>query len=94
MVRHTGEDFIDEEGVAVTTMLSLESACINGTELDAPQADRLPCDDDAPLGQEILDITVTQIESVVEPYSIWNDIGWETVAFVGIHPPILPISAR
>ena len=64
------EDFINVEGVAVAVVLSLESACINGTELDAPQADRLPCDDDAPLGQEILDITVTQIESVVEPYSI------------------------
>ena len=70
MARHTGEDFIDVGSIAVALVLSLESACINGTELDAPQADRLPCDDDTPLGQEILDITVTQIESVVEPYSI------------------------
>jgi hypothetical protein len=41
MVRHTGEDFIDVEGITKATMLKLEAACINGTEFDAPEPDGL-----------------------------------------------------
>jgi len=33
-------------------------------------------DCDASLGQEIFNITVTQIESKVEPDCVANDIGW------------------
>jgi hypothetical protein len=35
MVRHTGEDFIDEEGVMVASMLSFQSARIDRAKLDA-----------------------------------------------------------
>ena len=31
------EDFINIEGVAVSTVPSFQSACINGAKLDAPQ---------------------------------------------------------
>ena len=50
--------------------------------------------DDAALSQEVFDIPVAQIESVVEPDSVTDDIWRESVSFVGIHPPILSISAR
>ena len=63
MVRHTGEDFIDVEGVAVASMLSLQSSGVYGSEFDAPEADRLPTDSDAALGQEIFDIAVTPIDT-------------------------------
>ena len=86
-------DFIDIEGVAVTSILSLQSPRINGTELDAPQANRFSGDDDAPLGQEVFDVSVTQIESIVEPDGIADDIGWKSVAFIGVHTPILAIWA-
>ena len=33
------ENFIDEEGVAVATVFSLRSECIDGTELNTPEAD-------------------------------------------------------
>ena len=59
MVRHTGEDFIDVEGVAVAAMLSLESAGARGTKFDTPQADRLTSDEDPAFRQEIFDILVT-----------------------------------
>ena len=36
---------------------------------------------------------MAEIESVVEPYGIGNDVRWESMAFIGIHPPILAISA-
>jgi hypothetical protein len=59
MVRHTGEDLIDVEGVAVTTMISLQSPGVNSTEFDAPKTDRLQRDDDATFSQKIFDIAVT-----------------------------------
>jgi hypothetical protein len=36
--RGNGEDFIDEEGIAITSVLALQSACKNGAELDAEPA--------------------------------------------------------
>jgi len=38
MVRHTGEDFVDEEGIAVASRLSLQTAGMNGAEFDAEPA--------------------------------------------------------
>ena len=43
------EDFIDEEGVAIAPVLSFQSACINGAELDTPESDRFTTDGDAAL---------------------------------------------
>ena len=45
------------------------------------------------LCQEIFDIAVTQIESVVEPDSVGDYVRRESVAFVGIHDPSLPTTA-
>jgi hypothetical protein len=53
------EDFIDVESIAVAPMPSFQAACINGTELDAPEADRFSADDDAPLCQKIFNIAMT-----------------------------------
>ena len=75
MVRHTGEDFVNIEGVAVATMLSLQASSIDCAKLDTPQADRLTSDDNAAFSQEVFDITVAEIESVIEPNSERNDIG-------------------
>ena len=55
-------------------MLSLQSAVINGTEFDALQANRFAADSDASFSQEIFDITVAQVEAVVEPDGVGNDI--------------------
>ena len=91
MVRHTGKDFIDVKGIAVATMILLQSSGVQSSEFDAPEADRFPSDDDASLSQEVFYVTVAQVEAVVEPYRIGNDISWESVAFIGVHPPILAI---
>ena len=92
MVRHTGEDFVDVESVAVASVLAFQSACINRSELDAPEADRFSGYGNAWLGQEVFDIPMTEIESIVEPNGVGNDIGWESVAFVCIYSLILAIS--
>lgn len=44
--------------------------------------------------QSIVKAWITaQIESVVEPGEVGNDIGWESVTLVGIHRPMLPNSS-
>lgn len=50
------EDFVDEKGVTITTVLSFQSAGINGSKLDAPEADRFSTDGDASFGKEVFDI--------------------------------------
>ena len=46
-------------------------------------------DGDASLGEQIFDIAVTQIESIVELDGITDDIGWEPVALISIHLAII-----
>ncbi|MBT4522449.1 MAG: hypothetical protein HOC23_20810 [Halieaceae bacterium] len=65
--------------VAEASVHSLQSTCIYGTELDAPEADCFATDGDASLSEQIFDEwsgtpAVTQVESVVQPDSIRNDI--------------------
>jgi hypothetical protein len=59
------EEFIDVEGVALATVSALQSSGINGTELDAPEADGFSGYGDAPLRQDIFDISMAQVETVV-----------------------------
>ena len=47
---------------------------------------------DASLGQKIFNISVAEVESKVQPNGIGNDIGWESMALICIHPQILPIT--
>ena len=93
MVRHTGEYFIDVKGVAETSVPSLQSARIDSPEFDTPEADRFAADNDASLSEQIFDITMAEIEAIVEPDGVTDDISRESVSFVGIHGPILSISA-
>ena len=91
MVRHTGEDFIDIEGVAVASVFSLQSAGINSSKLDAPEPDRFAADIDASFSEKIFNVSVAEVESIVEPDGVGDDIGWESVPFVSNHWQILPI---
>jgi len=52
------KDFIDVECVAVASVLSLQSAGVNGSEFDAPKTDCFAANSDAALGEDILDIAV------------------------------------
>ena len=89
MARHTGEYFIDVEGIAVASVLSLQAKGVDYAELDAPKADRFATDDDASLSQEILDISMAEVKAIVEPDSIGDDIWWKSVALVCVHSLIL-----
>jgi hypothetical protein len=52
---------------------------------------RFPADYDATFSQQIFNISMAETESVVEPDRVTDDVGWEPVPFVSIHPPILSI---
>jgi hypothetical protein len=58
------DGFRHVEGIALSSVLSLQSACINGSEFITPEANRLATDGDASLGQKVLDIAVNEIESL------------------------------
>jgi hypothetical protein len=76
MVRHTGEAFINVESVTVASVFSLKPSGVKRSGFDTPQADRFPGKDDVSFGQDIFDIAVTEVEAIVEPDGIGNDIGW------------------
>jgi hypothetical protein len=58
LVRHTGEDFIDVEGIAVAWVFSVQSSSIETAKFDTPKADRFAAHGDATFSEEILDIPV------------------------------------
>ena len=55
-------------------MGATQSPRVPGAKLVAPQSDRFPADLDPPLRQEILTIAVTEIESVVEPNRVLDEV--------------------
>jgi len=87
------ENFIDEEGIAIAPVLSLQSAGINSTKLDAPEANPFTANSDPSFSEQIFYIAMAKVEAIVEPDSIRNDIWRKSVSFIGIHPAILAISA-
>jgi hypothetical protein len=86
------EDFVDVKDIAVAPMLSFQPACVDGAEFDAPKAYSFLADRDASFSQQVFDISMTEIETVVEANGVGNNIGWESVAFIRIHPSIIRIS--
>jgi hypothetical protein len=86
------EDLVDEKRVTVASVLSLQSACIDGSELDAPETDCFATNCDASFSEQVFDISMAEVESVVEPDGVRNDVGRESMAFICVHLPILTIS--
>lgn len=85
-----GEDLVDEERIAVASIISLQAAGIFRAKFDAPQANRLVTYDYAILRQETLDIAVIQAETVAVPGRITDDSGRKSTALVKVHPRIFP----
>jgi hypothetical protein len=83
------EDFIDKEGVTVASMLALQSPSVNGPELYAPESDGFIGNGDATLSKKVFNISMAQVESVIQPNCIADDIGREPVTFVGTHHRII-----
>ena len=77
------EYFIDVEGITVALVLSLQSSSVYRSEFDTPQPDGFIADSDASFCQEIFDITVAEIESIVEPNCVADDVWGRLGAEIG-----------
>ncbi len=66
-------------------LLNLDRPAQSGRSLGKP-SNRNPA-----FGPEVFYISVAETVPIVEPDGVGNDIGWESVPFVGIHGPILAI---
>jgi hypothetical protein len=94
LVRHPGEDFIDEKGTAVASVFSLQPSSVYSTKFDTPKSNCFAADSDASLCQKIFYEwsgipAVTEVETEVEPDGIRNDIWRESVASISIHAGIV-----
>jgi len=83
------KDFINVEGIAEASVLSLQSSGINSSKFDTPETDRFATDGDTSLSEKIFDISMAQVETIVEPDRVADDIGWEPVALIGVHGSIV-----
>ena len=68
------EDLINVECVAVALVSAFQWTSVFSSELDAPESDGLMADCDTTFGQQISDIPVAEVESIVEPNSVTYDI--------------------
>jgi hypothetical protein len=82
------EYFIYIESVTISLVISANSFREFGAELRAPKPDGLIAHRNTTLGQQILNISMTQIESVVEPNSVANYRRGKSMALVSSHPQI------
>ena len=87
------EHFINVKGIAISPVLTLQAAGIDGPKFYAPETDGFSGNDNPAFSQEILNIPVAKIEAIVVPDGVGNDIWRESVTSVGIHWPILAIPA-
>ena len=92
MVRHTGEDFIDEESINIASVFLLQSTRVDSTTFNVPEPYRSAAHSDASFSGYILNVTVIEVESIVEPDRVTDDVRREPVALICVHDLILPIS--
>lgn len=72
-------------------MIADQASGVQDSEFDTPEKNGFPSDDDASLGEEIFVIAVAEVESIIEPDGITDDVRRESVVLLGIHGPNLSI---
>ena len=76
------EDFIDEERVTKACMAPAQSLRVFRAKLLAPVANGLVADGNTSFGQQILDVSCAEVEAVIKPHGVLDDLRRESVAFV------------
>ena len=72
-------------------MLSLQTTGKFRSEFVHPESNGFVTDGDISLGWQILDISSTEIEAIVQPDCLLDDRRWEPMALVdAFHPTMLP----
>ena len=60
--------------------------------IENAEGDDFATDNGASFSDNIFDIPVAEIETIVEPDGVTDDVRRKSVTFIGIHPEILPSS--
>jgi len=60
------EYFIDIERITKSLVTAFQTSSVLGSKLVAPQPDRFIADDNPSFSQQIFDISMTEIESMIE----------------------------
>ena len=69
------ENFIDEKCVAVSLVLSLQASGVFGSKLDTPESNGFVGDRDATFSQEIFNIAMAEVESIIQPDCVTDEVG-------------------
>ena len=70
----------DVTRIAQSSLSYAKLLCVVWTTLQATYPDRPLGDDDATFGQQVFDVTKTQIETVAKPPRVTDNFLWEAVA--------------
>ena len=88
------EDFVQEPRIAESTLTSLQLPSVVWAEFPAPLPNGFVRHDDAPFGQQILDVPEAQTVSVVQPHGVADDVRRKAMPKVAgssrVHPGIVP----
>jgi hypothetical protein len=76
------EYLVNVESITVSAVLSSQSLSVLRSEFVAPQSNSLVADLNTPLRQQVFNIPMAKAKAVVEPNSILDDLGWESVTFI------------
>jgi hypothetical protein len=79
-------------GVTESPVPPSESSGVSAPECVTPLPNRLVCDQDAALGEEVFDVAETQTEAKVEPDGVGNDVGGESISVVARRRSIHPVT--
>ena len=83
------EDLVDEERIAITTVSPFETTSISSTKFNAPKSDGFVANNDASLREQVFDITIAEVESMVELDRVTDDVGRKSVTLISIHHQII-----
>ena len=83
------EDLVDEERIAITTVSPFKTTSISSSKFDTPKSDGFVANNDASLREQVFDITIAEVESMVEPDRVTDDVGRKSVTLISIHRQII-----
>ena len=63
-------------------MSPFETTSVSITKFDTPESDGFVADSDTSFREQIFDITIAQVESLVEPHRVTDDVGRKPVTLI------------
>ena len=68
------KNFLNVEGIAIALVLSIQPSSVQSSKFNTPQANGFSADSYTAFSEQIFDIAVAEIETVVEPDGVADDI--------------------